>query len=131
MSLYYRLGAFGFLAHPDFESTPELGDFNVGFLDQVEALKWVRRHIYAFGGDPARVTVNGQSAGASSIMLHLVSPISEGLFSGAIAQSVFRTPVPTPEQQEVCHLVERESNELITPVLSRCSTRSPQLLVAT
>ena len=101
VSIYYRLDSLGFLAHPAFVDNPELGDLNVGFLDQVEALKWVQRHISAFGGDPMRITINGQSAGGSSVELHLVSPLSKGLFSGAIAQSVFRAPLPTPEQQEV------------------------------
>ncbi|KAI0795489.1 alpha/beta-hydrolase [Abortiporus biennis] len=99
VSVYYRLDAFGFLAHPAF-SSPTVGDFNVGFLDQTEALRWVQKHIGAFGGDPTRVTINGQSAGGSSIELHLVAPHNEGLFHGAIAQSVYRTPLPTPDQQE-------------------------------
>ena len=76
---------------------------NAGFLDQTEALRWVHDNIGAFGGDPERVTINGQSAGGSSVELHLVAN-EEGnskLFSGAIGQSVFRTGLPTPEQQLV------------------------------
>lgn len=101
VSVYYRLDALGFLSHPAFAPSSDLGDLNVGFLDQREALHWVQEHIPAFGGDPARVTINGQSAGASSVELHLVSGQSSGLFHQAIAQSVYRTPIPTPEQQEV------------------------------
>ncbi|TCD71951.1 hypothetical protein EIP91_000083 [Steccherinum ochraceum] len=100
VSVYYRLDSFGFLSHPSFASNPSLGDLNVGFQDQTEALKWVQKHIGAFGGDPARVTINGESAGGSSIELHLVAPGQDGLFSGAIAQSVYRTPLPSPAQQE-------------------------------
>ncbi|KAI0088264.1 Alpha/Beta hydrolase protein [Irpex rosettiformis] len=100
VSIYYRLDSLGFLAHPAFVDNPELGDLNVGFLDQVEAMKWVQKHISAFGGDPTQITINGQSAGGSSVELHLVSPKSEGLFARAIAQSVFRAPLPSPEQQE-------------------------------
>ncbi|KAI0826129.1 alpha/beta-hydrolase [Irpex lacteus] len=100
VSIYYRLDSLGFLAHPAFVTNPELGDLNVGFLDQVEALKWVQKHISAFGGDLSQITINGQSAGGSSVELHLVSPRSEGLFARAIAQSVYRAPLPTPEQQE-------------------------------
>ena len=101
VSIYYRLSSLGFLTHPAFATNPELGDFNVGFLDQTEALRWIQTHIDAFGGDPSRVTINGESAGGSSVELHLVAPQSSGLFAGAIAQSVYRTPLPTPEQQQV------------------------------
>ncbi|KAI0342414.1 alpha/beta-hydrolase [Trametopsis cervina] len=99
VSVYYRLDSFGFLAHPAFATRPELGDLNVGLLDQIEALRWVQNHIAAFGGDPSQVTINGQSAGGSSVELHLVAPQTAGLFNKAIAQSVYRTPLPTPEQQ--------------------------------
>ena len=100
VSVYYRLSSFGFLAAPALRDTAN-GDLNAGFLDQVQALKWVQAHIGSFGGDPKRVTINGQSAGGSSVELHLVAHESAGLFSQAIAQSVYRTPLPTPEQQEV------------------------------
>lgn len=84
----YRLGPLGFLAHPglDKESPNNLSG-NYGLLDQVAALQWVRRNIGAFGGDPSRVTIFGQSAGAESIYIHLVSPVSTGLYSQAIIQS--------------------------------------------
>ncbi|KAK7435520.1 hypothetical protein VKT23_019642 [Stygiomarasmius scandens] len=97
VSVYYRLGSFGFLAVPEFEDS-SIGDFNVGFQDQTMALKWVQAHIEAFGGNPKKVTINGQSAGGGSVELHLVATGQEGLFSGAIAQSVYRAPTPSPEQ---------------------------------
>ncbi|THU78749.1 alpha/beta-hydrolase [Dendrothele bispora CBS 962.96] len=97
VSVYYRLGSFGFLAVPDFRD-PSVGDFNVGFQDQTQALRWVQENIEAFGGDPKKVTINGQSAGGGSVELHLVATGQEGLFSGAIAQSVYRAPTPLPEQ---------------------------------
>ncbi|KAI5118950.1 hypothetical protein M0805_006296 [Coniferiporia weirii] len=101
VSVYYRLDSFGFLAHPAFSSDPSLGDLNAGFQDQILALLWVHDNIAAFGGDPSRVTINGQSAGASSVELHLVANQGpERLFSGAIAQSVDREILPLPEQQE-------------------------------
>lgn len=101
VSVYYRLGSFGFLSHPSF-SDPAIGDHNAGILDQSEALRWIQSHIEAFGGDPERVTIDGESAGASSIELHLVSPPDKGLFHQAIAQSVYRQGVTLPEQQTVC-----------------------------
>merc|ERR1712113_1318593 len=60
---------------------------NLGFLDQQEALRWTKRNVKAFGGDPERVTLFGQSAGAHSVLVHLLSPSSVGLFQGAISQS--------------------------------------------
>lgn len=87
----YRLGPFGFLGHRAFAS--ESGDYpstgNYGFLDQRLALEWVRTHIAAFGGDPNRITIAGQSAGGLSVSLHLVSPGSHGLFDRAIMQGGF------------------------------------------
>lgn len=84
----YRLGLFGFLAHP--ELTAEslgLGSGNYGMLDQVEALRWVRDNIAAFGGDPARVTVNGESAGSLSVSALMASPLSRDLLQRGIGQS--------------------------------------------
>lgn len=84
----YRLGPLGFLVHPllSKESSHAVSG-NYGLLDQVAALRWVRRNIAAFGGDPDRVTLFGQSAGSRSVSLQMISPLSAGLFHGAIAQS--------------------------------------------
>ena len=108
VSVYYRLHALGFLSAPSFtsasnNSASSPGTHNAGFLDQREAFRWVQKNIDAFGGDPMRVTIDGESAGGSSIELHLVArgAAHERLFSAAIAQSVYRTPVPTPEEQKV------------------------------
>ena len=84
----YRLGALGFLAHPQLANeSPHNSSGNYGLLDQIAAMQWVQRNIGAFGGDPSRVTVFGESAGASSILMHLVSPESTGLFRQAIVES--------------------------------------------
>ena len=87
----YRLGAFGFLAHSALrnEGTEYPSAGNYGLLDQRLALQWVRAHIAAFGGDPNRITIAGQSAGGLSVSLHLVSPGSYGLFDRAIMQGGF------------------------------------------
>jgi carboxylesterase type B len=82
----YRLGVFGFLAHPGLSAEQgESGDY--GFLDQQAALRWIRRNIAAFGGDRSRVTLGGESAGGWSVCAHLVSPGSRGLFAHAMIQS--------------------------------------------
>ncbi len=84
----YRLGVFGFMAHP--EATAQSGNGasgNWGLLDQIAALKWVRQNIAAFGGDPNNVTLVGQSAGAMSISCLQASPLAHGLFQRIIAMS--------------------------------------------
>ena len=88
VSINYRLGIMGFLAHPELsqESTRHVSG-NYGLLDQVEGLRWVKANIAAFGGDPANVTLFGESAGATSVMDLLVSPPARGLFSKAIIES--------------------------------------------
>lgn len=88
VTLNYRLGLFGFFAHPALTAeTPDgpLGDY--GFMDQVAALKWVQRNIRAFGGDPSNVTVFGESAGGEAVNALMVSPLARGLFAKAIVQS--------------------------------------------
>ena len=85
----YRLGAFGFLGHRALRGESLGSAGNYGLLDQRLALEWVRTHIAAFGGDPNRITVAGQSAGGLSVSLHLVSPGSDGLFDRAIIQGGF------------------------------------------
>jgi para-nitrobenzyl esterase len=88
VSANYRLGPFGFLAHPLLTAESEHhSSGNYGLLDQLQALKWIHNNIGRFGGDPARVTVMGQSAGAADICLLMSSPMAEGLFQGAILES--------------------------------------------
>jgi len=84
----YRLGPFGFLALPELtKESPFHSSGNYGLMDQVAALQWVHDNIAAFGGDPARVTIAGQSAGAASVSILMASPLAKGLFRGAIAES--------------------------------------------
>lgn len=88
VTLNHRLGIFGYLAHP--ELTEEDGHHssgNYGTLDMIEALKWIQRNISAFGGDPEKVTIFGQSGGGDKVKTLLASPLAKGLFRGAIMQS--------------------------------------------
>jgi para-nitrobenzyl esterase len=88
VTVNYRFGIFGFLAHPELshESRGQASG-NYAFLDQIAALKWVQANISAFGGDPDRVTIAGQSAGASSVNILMASPLAKGLFQRVIAES--------------------------------------------
>ncbi len=84
----YRLGVFGFLAHPQLaQESPRHSTGNYGLLDQIAALRWVHKNIAAFGGDPSHVTVFGQSSGSISISALSVSPLAKGLFRYAIGES--------------------------------------------
>ena len=88
VSANYRLGVFGLLAHPDLARESGRGSAgNYGLLDQVAALKWVKRNIAAFGGDPENVTIFGESAGGASVSALVASPLAKGLFNRAIAES--------------------------------------------
>lgn len=88
VSMNYRLGRLGFFAHPALaiEAPGELRG-NYGYMDQRAALQWVQRNIAAFGGDPAAVTIFGESAGGGSVLVHLTSPLSVGLFQRAVVES--------------------------------------------
>ena len=84
----YRLGVFGFLAHPELTAeSPRRASGNYGILDHVAALHWVQRNIGAFGGDPGRVTIFGESAGSWSVNVVQATPLAKGLFHRAIGQS--------------------------------------------
>lgn len=88
VTVNYRLNVFGFLAHPELSAeSPHGRSGNYGYLDQHAALGWVRDNIAAFGGDPDRVTIAGESAGSISANAHMVSPLSAGLFAGVIGSS--------------------------------------------
>jgi para-nitrobenzyl esterase len=95
VSFNYRLGRFGFFAHPALDGGA--GPIaNYGLMDQIAALEWVRANIAAFGGDPDNVTIFGESAGAISVNYLMASPTARGLFSKAIAESGFGRSEPRP-----------------------------------
>ena len=120
VTINYRLGALGFLAHPALASRPGGPAGNYGLMDQQAALRWVQRNIAQFGGDPNHVTIAGQSAGGLSVLAQMVSPGARGLFQRAIVQSgtfalnqqplataeaagqTFATAVGCPDQSAAC-----------------------------
>jgi para-nitrobenzyl esterase len=96
VSINYRLGVLGWLALPELSAeSPDGVSGNYGLLDQIAALTWVKRNIAAFGGDPSKVTIAGESAGGLSVMYLMASPLARGLFDKAIAQSAYM--ISTPE----------------------------------
>jgi para-nitrobenzyl esterase len=120
VTINYRLGALGFLAHPALASRPGGPAGNYGLMDQQAALRWVQRNIARFGGDPHNVTIAGESAGGLSVLAQMVSPGARGLFQRAIVQSgtfalnqrplataeaagqTFATAVGCPDQTAAC-----------------------------
>lgn len=107
VTLNYRLGIFGFFAHPELtKESAHHASGNYGLLDQMAALQWVQRNILSFGGDPKKVTIFGQSAGAFSVNSHIASPLSNGLFRAAISESggvgagFMRDSLPSLEESE-------------------------------
>jgi len=120
VTINYRLGALGFLAHPALASRPGGAAGNYGLMDQQAALRWVQRNIARFGGDPDNVTIAGQSAGGLSVLAQMVSPGARGLFQRAIVESgtfalnqrplataeaageTFATAVGCPDQSAAC-----------------------------
>jgi para-nitrobenzyl esterase len=99
VSINYRLGVFGWLAHPELSRESPLGiSGNYGLLDQIKALRWVRQNIRSFGGDPANVTIAGESAGALSVLYLMAAPAARGLFAKGIAESAYM--ISTPELKQ-------------------------------
>ncbi|KUI26028.1 carboxylesterase [Mycobacterium sp. IS-1496] len=107
VTVNYRLGTMGFLAHPALGEPGDVG--NYGLADQQAALRWVRDNIAEFGGDPTKVTVAGESAGGMSVCDHLVAPGSEGLFRAAVIQSApcqAQAPLPVAERRSLDYAAE-------------------------
>lgn len=121
VSINYRLGALGYLAHPALSAeSPRKVSGNYGLLDQIAALRWVRRNIAAFGGDPANVTIAGESAGALSVLFLMTAPPARGLFAKAIAQSGYM--ISLPELREAKHggpAAEAAGAKLMTTLQAR------------
>ena len=107
VTVNYRLGVFGFLAHPELtKESPHNASGNYGYLDQNAALRWVQQNIAAFGGDPKKVTIAGESAGSISVSAQMASPLSKNLFRAAIGESGALVnssldPVPLAEAEQI------------------------------
>ena len=101
VTINYRLGVFGFMAHPELTAESEHeSSGNYGLMDQVAALQWIKNNIAAFGGDPSRVTIAGQSAGSIAVQALVATPLAKGLFQGAIAESGAMTGRPSTPLSE-------------------------------
>ncbi|MDQ0251980.1 para-nitrobenzyl esterase [Sphingomonas kyeonggiensis] len=100
VSINYRLGVLGWLAHPQLSAeSPQKVSGNYGLLDQMAALAWVKHNIASFGGDPAKVTIAGESAGGLSVMFLMESPLARGTFHQAIAQSAYMVTMPNLKKE--------------------------------
>lgn len=97
ITINYRVGVLGFMAHPALTAESPLGSSgNYGLLDQIAALQWIKANAARFGGDPANVTVSGESAGAASVADLMISPLAKGLFAKAIAFSGASMAIDVP-----------------------------------
>lgn len=103
VSINYRLGVFGFLAHPELTSESEhASSGNYGLMDQIAAIRWIKDNIAAFGGDSTKITIGGQSAGSMSVQALIASPLTNGLVQGAIAESgAGRSLMPLQNAEEI------------------------------
>ncbi len=125
----YRLNIFGFLSHPQLSAeSPYKGSGNYGLLDQVAALKWVQKNIAAFGGDPRKVTIAGESAGSISVSYQMASPLSKKLLAGAIGESgaginPTLAPVPLAEAEKAGADFAKKAGFTTISQLRKLSTR--------
>lgn len=128
VTVNYRLGALGFLDLSSFDRAGRHFDSNVGLRDALAALEWVRDNIAAFGGDPQRVTLFGESAGAGMVTTLLATPAAEGLFGAAISQSSPATSVY--DRDRACRVAEAFLNKLgITPSESKRLVEMPMAAI--
>ncbi|MWB97411.1 carboxylesterase/lipase family protein [Agromyces seonyuensis] len=121
VTINYRLGLLGFLAHPALAASPGAPTGNFGLMDQQAALQWVQRNIAAFGGDPGNVTIAGQSAGGLSVAMQLASPGATGLFHRAIIES----GAFAPEQKS---LAQAEAEGIASATAVGCADQTAECL---
>jgi para-nitrobenzyl esterase len=123
VTINYRLGREGFFAHPALSAENKEDKGNYGLMDQIAALKWTRANIAAFGGDPAKITIFGESAGATSVYDLMISPEAKGLFTKAISESGF----PRYESQT---LAEAETSGVELAAKAGVKATGPEALKA-
>jgi para-nitrobenzyl esterase len=120
VSINYRLGVLGFMAHPALSAeSPDGVSGNYGLLDQIEALRWIKANIASFGGDPANVTIAGESAGGLSVMYLMAAPSAHGLFAKAIAQSAYMISTPELKQRRFGEIPAEQIGLLVQTRLSQ------------
>jgi para-nitrobenzyl esterase len=128
VTITYRLGIFGFFAHPGLSrESPQHASGNYAILDQIAALRWVRANIALFGGDPGNVTLVGQSAGSYDISLLMVSPLARGLFSKAIEESGIGVGLPSTNTQAQ----EEAAGSALGADIAQLRAMSPAALLST
>ena len=132
VSINYRLGVFGFLDVPGLGTSPFTANGNYGLLDQEAALRWVQRNIGAFGGDPGRVTIAGESAGGWSMCALMSSPPARGLFSAAIMESGSCASRPTADARSAGLAFAAQAGCTVAATAAAClrNTQEPTLLDA-
>ena len=129
VTVNYRLNIFGFFAHPELSAeAPYKASGNYGLLDQNAALKWVQKNIAAFGGNPKKVTIAGESAGSIAVSIQMASPLSKGLIAGAIGESggsIHPTlaPVPLKEAENTGFEFAKKAGYTTLIQLRKLSTR--------
>ena len=114
VSINYRLGVLGYLAHPALSAESPLDTSgNYGLLDQIQALRWVKANIAAFGGDASNVTIAGESAGGLSVMYLMAAPPARGLFAKAIAESAYMISTPSLRERKFGETPAEESGVIL------------------
>jgi para-nitrobenzyl esterase len=131
VTLQYRLGVFGFLAHPALAAESGEGSGNFGMLDQIAALRWVQANIQHFGGDPSRVLLFGQSAGGASACALLTSPLARGLFSRVLIQSGSCRVYPRQDAEAVAEAASSALGCEGQPNTLACLRSKPAIATAT
>jgi len=131
VTVNYRLGVFGFIAHPALTAeSPDHASGNYGLMDQTAALQWVKANIAAFGGDPAQVTIAGESAGSMSVSAHMASKLSRGLFARAIGESgAMFAPLAPPDRALGEALTERFAAAIGKPSIAELRAMSASELL--
>jgi len=131
VTINYRVGPFGFLAHPELTREAQgTGVGNYGLQDMIEALRWIRSNVEAFGGDAARVTIVGQSAGAIAVNDLIASPLAKGLFARAIAQSGSGMGIPAISLAEAERNGERFAKTAGAATLAELRALPPEKIQA-